>query len=302
MNRSFIVFVLTGTFAAVTCHAGSRTSPSYSIPTESLDAGGQRVASPAYRMEGSLGEVGGLSSSTNGSVVAKSGYGGQLYDVTGFVIQMTPPQIDEGTSKQINAARTVDDGTLLALNPAQVVWSVQSGPLTVGRSGVAAAPLVYHDTGAQVQGAFESKTSTLALTIRNIAADNYGSYANDQIDDAWQVQYFGENNPAAGPLIDPDQDGQNNLFEYTAGVSPTNARSLFTLEISRVPGQPSQRNLTFSPRLPDRTYEAQYRLNLSTPWQPVPAIGTTDFRDERTITDLRAIEPNKLYRIQITKP
>lgn len=105
------------------------------------------------------------------------------------------------------------------------------------------------------------------------------------------------------PQVDADGDGQDKLFEWTAGVVPTSATSLFKLEVRPVAGQPTQKNFVFSPRLADRTYEAEFRESLSTNiWETLSTSAQSDFGNERTITDLRAIESNKFYRIQITKP
>ena len=51
-------------------------------------------------------------------------------------------------------------------------------------------------------------------------ADNFGSYASDGIGDDWQNQFFGLDNPDAGPSKDPDGDGDNNLYEYHARLLP----------------------------------------------------------------------------------
>lgn len=50
-------------------------------------------------------------------------------------------------------------------------------------------------------------TAGLNLIVRNIAADDFGKYAGDGIDDDWQVLYFGENNADAAPEIDADGSG-----------------------------------------------------------------------------------------------
>ena len=86
-------------------------------------------------------------------------------------------------------------------------------------SRLTTAATVYQDTAAVVQVTYQTLTDTLNLTVLNTLPDNFSTYAADGIDDDWQVLYFGLGNPNAGPLIDPDYDGQNNLFEFTAGVA-----------------------------------------------------------------------------------
>jgi len=48
--------------------------------------------------------------------------------------------------------------------------------------------------------------------------DNFRSYAGDGLLDGWQVQYFGQNNPKAGPSVDATGTGQTNLFKCVAGL------------------------------------------------------------------------------------
>jgi len=77
------------------------------------------------------------------------------------------------------------------------------------------------------------------------------------------VRYFGLDNPLAAPGLDPDGDGQDNLFEFIAGLDPTDAASRFRVDIAAVPGQPGQKQVTFSPRLADRTYVVRASADLS---------------------------------------
>jgi hypothetical protein len=134
--------------------------------------------------------------------------------------------------------------------------------------------------------------------------DNYGSYAGDGLPDSWQNQFFGLNNPNAAPGVDHDGDGQNNLFEHTANTVPTNSASLFVLRIASVTGQPTQKNLIFSPRWTDRTYTPVFRTNLvsGASWTNLTSISTSDNGSERTVTDLDATGNSKFYRIQISNP
>ena len=90
-----------------------------------------------------------------------------------------------------------------------------------------------------------------------VNTDDLPGYLGDGIDDAWQVQYFGLNNPQAAPTVDADGTGQTNLFKYIAGLNPLDSNSRFTLTIQAFAAQPGRRNLVFSPRFPDRTYTAK---------------------------------------------
>jgi len=214
--------------------------------------------------------------------------------------------VNEGGTLPLSAAQLLDDATTLAVPAASVAWSVAAGPLTgINASGVATAGLVYQNTAATAQGNYSTYTSTLALTVLNVNLDNFGAYAGDTLDDAWQVQYFGQPpNALAGPMEDISGTGQTNLFKFVAGLNPLDPNSRFFLKIDSVPGQPGQKNLIFSPRLPDRTYTVKSKPDLATgAFAPLTnPSAPADNGDERIVTDLGASGAAKFYQIEITKP
>ena len=172
------------------------------------------------------------------------------------------------------------------------------------RSPSPTAAYHYQDTAATAQGIYAGNTGTLGLTVLNTIPDNFGSYAGDGIGDDWQFQFFGLNNPNAGPLLDPDFDGHNNLFEFTAGIDPTSNSSRFLLTNERPAGQPGQMNLIINPRLSDRTYTVKSSLTLDTGavWSPLTGFTISDNGLTRTITDTNAAGAAKFYKVEITKP
>ena len=286
--------------------AGSRTSASYSIAAETADAGGRRIASANYTSDGSAGGVAGISTVVAPVAAAKHGYIGQLFDVTGLTLTAATLNVNEGTTDQLGAWQLLDDATFLAVPAVSVAWSVASGPLTgIDASGLATASLVYQDTAATAQGIYLGQTGTLGLTVKNVSLDDFGAYAGDGLDDAWQVQYFGQPpNANAGPNVDFDGTGQTNFFKYIAGLNPLDPTSRFTLAIQSVPGQPAQKNLVFAPRLTGRTYTVTFRPALATgSYAPLAnPSAPSDAGPQRTITDLSAGGAAKFYRVEITKP
>ncbi len=289
---------------ATAAHAGPRTSASYTIATETADAGGRRSTSASYKNDSSTGGVTGISTIASPAETAKQGYIGQLYDVTGLVVNSAALTVNETATLQLAAWQLLDDASLLAVSANSVAWGVVSGPITgISAAGLATAGTVYQNTAASVQGAFGGFTGTLNLTVLDTIADNFGSYAGDGIGDDWQVQYFGLNNPNAGPNVDFDGTGQTNLFKYIAGLNPLDVNSRFVLNIAPVSGQPSQKNLIFSPRFSDRTYVVKYRPDLTSgSWTTLTGTTQADNGSERTVTDPSATGPRKFYRIEITKP
>ena len=217
-----------GMLAVPTSSAVQRTSPSYSITADVADAGGKRTTSAAYTNDGSAGGVAVVTSNANAPVTtAKHGYLGQLYEVTALQVTASLVTVNEGAMRQLSGAQLLDDLTTLAVPPASITWSIQSGQLTsVSSSGLVTAGLVYQNSAASVQGVYLGNTGVLGLTVLDTVPDNYGAYAADGVGDAWQVQYFGLSNPNAGPLLDLDNDGIPNLLEYALNLSPTLSSTL----------------------------------------------------------------------------
>lgn len=65
---------------------------------------------------------------------------------------------------------------------------------------------MYVDTSATAQASFGGKSGTLGLTVLDTTPDNFGSCADDDLGDAWQV---------------PDFDGVLNLLEFPTALNPT---------------------------------------------------------------------------------
>lgn len=180
---------------------------------------------------------------------------------------------------------------------------MQSGALSsISAGGLATAAAVFQNSPAVAQGSYQTFTDTLALTVFNNLPDNYGSYAADGIDDDWQVQYFGLNNANAAPTVDPDHDGQNNLFEFTTGVVPNDPNSRFLINAKNVTDQPTKKDIVFSPTFFDRTYSIQTSTTLlSGSWTTLSGGTTSNNGNVRTITDPNATGTRRFYRVQITK-
>lgn len=123
----------------------------------------------------------------------------------------------------------------------------------------------------------------------------------------WQQQHFDDlalNDPnVSASSADADGDGHTNDFEFTAGLTPTDAQSRFLESLSSVPGQPAQMRLVISPRLADRTYTVKTTPSLTaSPWVNLVNSTISDAGIVRTITDLDATGAAKFYYVEITKP
>ena len=100
-----------------------------------------------------------------------------------------------------------------------------------------------------------------------------------------------------------DDDGQTNIFEFTAGLIAINPASRFTLTLAPVPGQPTQKRAIFSPLVAGCTYTVEFRTSLTSgTWQPLTGTTQSDNGAERTITDTGATGTTKFYRVNVAKP
>lgn len=191
------------------------------------NAGGSSCSSADYENYGSLGGIGGISSTGSPVVMAKHGYIGQLTEASSLALNVAPPSVNEGATSQLSGIATLDDDTVTLLAGTDVVWSVVSGPISsINASGIATADIVYTNQLAAAGGFHLGASNSVTLTVLDSDLDNYGSYADDGINDGWQVQYFDlPPNPDAAPGADPDSDGFANSLEFQVGTVPTNSAS-----------------------------------------------------------------------------
>ena len=144
-----------------------------------------------------------------------------------------------------------------------------------------------------------------ALTAGEVAGIHTSGAAGKRLltlIEQWKFTHLGDMYaPDSG---DPDGDGQDNLFEYTAGLVPNNPASRFRLRIAADGGVLEPISLIFSPRFNDRTYSVTTRGDLGPGvWIPLSGGMIDDKGTERTVTDSNLTPPvRKFYRVEITKP
>lgn len=284
--------------------AQSRTSAAYAIAPETMSSAGGAATSASYRQTSTVGGITGVSQAAGGK--ARQGFAAQLFEVTALQISAAQGTLNETASLALAAVLLLDDATTASLPGTSITWSIQSGPLaSITSAGLATAATVPASTAATAQGSYGGFTGSLALTVLDSLPDNFGAYAGDGLGDDWQVQFFGQPpNANAAPLADPDFDGQTNVFEFTAGIIPTDANSRFQLRIEPVPGQPSQKAIIFAPRFASRTYTVTSSPSLGTgaAFTALTGPATSDNGSERTVTDTNASGSARFYRVEIVKP
>jgi hypothetical protein len=222
---------------------------------------------------------------------------------------ITPPDI------------TVPYGGMVTLNPSSPVDA--SSPLTVNFSNWTdhSLPLTYSilidGTVVSPEGPSQIRSITAPPTVgvhtlKGQIRDSLGNLTEVTqnltvivTQEDWRTYHFGtaENLGSASDSADPDGDGQNNLFEYVAGLSPMSSLSHFEVRVESVSGQPTHRAIVLRPVVAGRIYTVQYKTNLSDPeWVPLIDMTTSDAGAERTVTDLSGVNGPRFYRVEITRP
>ena len=302
MNFRFLIASCALGFATASVFGQTRVTSTYRMATEALTGGGGRVASASYTMQTSVDGWAAPAVATAPSASLKTGFAGQLYEVSGLQLAASPSVVNEGGASLLSARAELDDASLLGLSNSNVVWRNYSSVLAgVTLGGLATAGNVYQTTAALVGGQYLDVSNVVSLTVLNVNPDDFGLFGGDGIPDHWQVDIFGENNPLGMAAADPDGDGQNNLLEYMAGVSPVDAASRFYFQLGLRQGH--SQSLVFSPSLPGRRYTVLYCTHLgSSPFLPLTTLSQTNFGFTCIVTDNNAAEAAKFYRVDISLP
>lgn len=211
---------------AASLNAEPRTSTSYTAPATVTNASGSRATTLSYTNDSSLGGFGGIATAAAPAQTLKTGYIGQLHDATALQLSAATPTLAEGGTDQLAAMQHFDDDTTFTPPASSITWSVQSGPLaSISPGGLATAAAVYQNTAATAHGSYGGLSGTLALTVLETIADNFGTFGGDSLPDTWQAQYFAPGALNAGPGDNFDGDGLSNLLEFAFGTDPTQSSS-----------------------------------------------------------------------------
>ncbi len=281
------------------------TSLHYGIGTDTVDAGGERAASASYALDDTLGEpTVGDASTLPGIARVMHGFIGQLATPTHLALSLAPDVLPEKSTAQLTATAVRDDGTTDPLPPATVVWSTLSGPVaTISPGGVVTAPAVYENSDATLVGTWLGLSGQVTAKYLDTEPDNFPPHADDGLDDAWQVAHFGLDGSQSGPTADPDGDGADNLFEWLAGLDPTDWASQFTFRMSDPTHVPGQATVIFGPVLPDRVYTLWWSDDMAQ-WHALDPLqlAVSEEPPLRRVTDRAAPAPRRFYRVTVAKP
>ncbi len=244
-------------------HLASIAGASSSLTTSTVDPGGGRAQAGVITMDGGFGPW--VDVSESGGLIVRAGHAGQLYDVVGADVSAHAPSVGEEETVEFDVVGRCDDGTHLA--PDTENWAMVSGPIaTLDGTGHAQAGVVYRSETGTVQATAFGFTAQGRVIVFDTDPDNFGLYAHDDIQDLWQVGYFGSSSTNGVASADPDGDLDDNYFEFTAGTDPLVPQSAFRVSLARS----GTLRVSGSPASSNRTYRLERTANLrSGTWAPV---------------------------------
>ena len=212
-----------------------------------------------------------------------------------------------GGTMKLTPASPVNSNAMLTVTFAG--WMDPNGPLSYS---VLIQDVIVSPAGATASRNFTGPSLAGAYTLKGRITDALGNmtevtqlFAVNTPHESWRFTYFGttENTGNAHDFADPDEDGQNNNFEFTAGLIPTDPLSRFWFHVESVAEDPQKKALIFSPIVTGRTYELRYKSSLTEPaWTPLIDFTASDNGDERTVIDLDASAAARFYEVEITRP
>ena len=286
----WVVLALAGVWLEVACEASQPAA---------LDlAGGSSRQTARYTLDDAIGGWTLDSESGTGTWV-KPDFCGSLVDPKALEITSPVTQLGEGQSVQLASRIRCDDGSYWS-DGVTAAWAVVSGPLLHTGGGWVNAQPVYRSSNALVSASGAGLTGEASLLVLNTHLDNFGFYATDGVDDDWQVHYFGLDNPDGGRGADPDHDGQDNYYEFTAGTRPDSDSDAFELDLRRLAGAIQ---VGFGPMTTGRTYRVERVTNLVTEvWAGVTNLQPVAPETMVYLTDTQMVDNLQFYRVQIDHP
>ncbi|MFT5029587.1 MAG: hypothetical protein ACI9VS_002028, partial [Candidatus Binatia bacterium] len=230
---------------------------------------------------------------------------GEINDLFGFSVSV------DGDNVVVGAYRNDDNGS--ESGSAYQFSRNQGGPNNWGQL----AKLLANDaaTGAQFgfSVALDRNSMAVGAPLASTTATQTGAFYTFRIGSPiedfrlanFTVEELADPSKEAtlwGDNADPDMDGQGNFFEFVAGLDPQNTGSQFAFTIGLVPGQPTQRKITYGPIVPGRSYVVEFTDALgSTPFATLAGGIVTDVADMRCHTDTSPMG-FRVYRVRVSVP
>lgn len=140
----------------------------YHVQAQGLAAGGLTATTGVYRLDSTIGGLGGGTSGTNPVLVTKHGYWGQINNVLAIELNASPSNVFESGTSQLAGVGSLDDNTHTVLTGSDILWQVLSGSIaSIDSNGLATAGSVASDLPATIKGYFLGATNLVVITILN---------------------------------------------------------------------------------------------------------------------------------------
>lgn len=223
LSRLSMFTVLSGAVFLCPVRAHEATGGDVTI-VSTIDSGGLVQSNGDVQITGFVGEPGIVSS--GGNVVVRQGGNSMIYYAAGFAVASDAATINEQGASDTSSTRTqlrgnvvYDDASLSALDGSQVAWTTPatgSALASISASGLAQAATVYQGTSASFSGSYGGINATSSLTVLNVLPDNFGAWAGDTFDDAWEIAQ------GMGGAVNPNatNNGVPNWQLYAMGYNP----------------------------------------------------------------------------------
>lgn len=131
----------------------------------SLEAGGH-FSGGDCAMDLCIGGLAGTATGGAPAVSLKSGFSGQLYESVGFHLAAPARWVNSSNSIVLGGAIELDDGSVLAVPGAEIVWGTVGFPLlSIAPDGTVVAAVVDHDVSTVVTGVYRGTTFTMPFYV-----------------------------------------------------------------------------------------------------------------------------------------
>ncbi len=139
---------------------------SIGIARAELNAGGGTASANGITVNATLGELAAPVQSDGQTTLVKSGFAGQIYQVSTLQLKATPNVIQPGGTSQLSAWAAMDDTSVIVLQPTEVIWGVATYPIqTLTTNGLVTAALAASTTKATATGWYQGVTGAVSLVI-----------------------------------------------------------------------------------------------------------------------------------------
>jgi hypothetical protein len=223
---------------------------------------------------------------------------GSIYDPVALRAETETSDVPEEQTTRASAHLACDDDSRLP-PPVPPTFTVLSGPISLESLSEFRAEPVYRNSNVLVQVEAGIWLTLLNMRVLDTDPDNFGLFSGDDVADEWQVNFFTVGNPDGAADQDPDGDGDDNRFEFTAGTDPTSAADRFDITLQRTAGA----EILFGPVQTGRTYRIESSDTLaSTDWFPVTGLVAYASSPVAALPDPRPDVPARHYRVWIDYP